>query len=636
MGQTHSFYIQMNELQINEDCQQKLEKLYHMYMNHKFDLLGSGYVKVDYHIYAKGFAGKRYCSTHMGKYEKKAKKFIKDTNYIPINWFVDFKSGFFFDPAVYNSKKKCQELIGKKQGVEIKCPWELGRFYHLVQLAVLAVAKEEYRQNIIEEFCNEIVDFTSMNPIGKTVQWSAVMDVSIRIVNMVVSYDILRQMEYSKKYFNLKFEKSFERLIRQSLAYVMENLESGGNHYLSNLSGVIFAAAYLPSEPWTDACLVFGVQELIEQVDEQFHKEGSHYEGSTSYHRLSAEFVIYATAIVYGVLGTERRKSFQNYDNTLVKGLKKSKLQRYDVGEERFFPQWYLNRLYNMGTFAKDVMKQNKEIVQIGDNDSGRLLKLTPMGNGIEENVLDHRTLLSAVSGLFDATDYEEEMIRDVPLERSLICSLKRRREVSGQAYETRIIQYGALPEFLLPYKKSCCLFCEKTMKEEGILDNVQINYYASFGLLIVKSDRLFLSLVTDTIRGNRPAGHLHNDKMSIEVMIDGKYITRDIGGYIYTSAPHIRNWFRSTAAHNVIRVGEKEQNIFTGLFSMVKNAAGELLYCTKHRVIGRVKYDDIIHVRDIQLTDRSVMVTDYVNKPFEVSFQNEVYSVGYGKMRRK
>lgn len=636
MKQTHSSYIQINELQINKECQQKLEKLCHMYMNHKFDLLGSGYVKVDYRICAKGFAGKRYCSAHMGKYEKKAQKFIKDPKYSPINWYVDFKSGFFFDPAVYNSKKKCQELIGKKQSVEIKCPWELGRFYHLVQLAVLAVVKKEFRQNIIEEFCNEIVDFTSMNPMGKTVQWSAVMDVSIRIVNLVVAHDIFRQIEYSKKYFNLKFEKRFERLIRQSLIYVMENLESGGNHYLSNLSGVIFAAAYMPSEPWTDACLVFGVQELIEQVDEQFHREGSHYEGSTSYHRLSAEFVLYATAIVYGVLGTERRKSFQNYDNTLIKGLKKFKLQKYDVDEERFFPQWYLNKLYNMGTFTQAVLKQNNEIVQIGDNDSGRLLKLTPMGDGIDENVLDHRTLLSAVSGLFNAVAYEKDLIRDVPLERSLIRSLKKGREVAGQAYETRIVQYGNLLEYKLPYKKSCCLFCEKTMKEKGILDNAQISYYAAFGLLIVKSDRLFLSFVTDAIRGNRPSGHLHNDKMSIELMIDGEYITRDVGGYVYTSAPLVRNWFRSTEAHNVIRVGEKEQNIFTGLFSMVRNAAGELLYCTKDRVVGRVKYDDIIHVRDIQLTDKSVMVTDYVNRPFEVSFQNEVYSVGYGKMRRK
>ena len=56
MRQKHSSYIQMNELQINKDCQKKLEKLYHMYMNHQFDLLGSGYVKVDYHLYAKGFA----------------------------------------------------------------------------------------------------------------------------------------------------------------------------------------------------------------------------------------------------------------------------------------------------------------------------------------------------------------------------------------------------------------------------------------------------------------------------------------------------------------------------------------------------------------------------------------------------
>ncbi|MDE6567097.1 MAG: heparinase II/III family protein [Lachnospiraceae bacterium] len=635
MGQIYNSYIRVEQLKINQECQRKLELLYHMYMEHKFDLLGSGYVKIDYDICAKGFAGKRYVNPYMKKYEKKAKRYVQNPDYSPINWFVDYKSGFFFHPQEYDSKEKCLAIIGKKQGVEIKCPWELGRFYHLVQLAVLAVAKKEYRQNIVEEFRNEIMDFIGMNPVGKTVQWSAVMDTAIRVVNLVIAHDILRQIDCGGNCFNAGFEKKFEKLIRQSLYYVMENMEDRGNHYLSNLAGIIFAASYLPSAPWTDACLVFGTQELITQVDEQFHKEGSHYEGSTSYHRLSAEFVVYATAMIYSVLGTGRGEVFQCYDNTLIKGLKKAKLQKYNMETEAFFPQWYLDKIYNMRIFTRSVLKQNNEIVQVGDNDSGRLIRLTPVGKEIEENVLDHRTLLSAICGLFDELKCED-VIREIPLEYSLINSLKKKRTIFGQAYETGVIRYGYIPELGKPYKKRCCLFREESLREHGLLENLHINYFSDFGLLVMRSDRLFLSFVTDTTKGHYLIGHTHNDKMSIEIMVDGEYITRDAGSYIYTSAPAIRNRFRSVEAHNVIRVDEKEQNIFTSLWGMYKNAVGELLYCTQNRVIGRVKYDGVEHIRDIELTESSITVTDYANRHFKVSFHNRIYSVGYGEMRRE
>lgn len=641
MCQINNSYICVEQLKINPKCQRKLENLYHMYMEHRFDLLGSGYVKIDYDILARGFTGKIYSKKHQDisyirRLEKRAKRYVRNPEYTPINWFVDFKSGFFFHPKIYNTKQKCLAVIGKKQGVEIKCPWELGRFYHLPQLAILAVVKRKYREVIIEEFCDEVTDFITMNPVGRTVQWSAVMDTAIRTVNLLIAYDILKQVDESRMYFHSGFKKCFGKLIRQSLDYIMGNLENKGNHYLSNLAGVIFAAAYLPSAPWTDACLAFGAQELIAQVDEQFYKEGSHYEGSTSYHRLSAEFVIYATSIIYGVLGTERGKAFQNYDRTLVNGLKKLKLQKYSVEDGKFFPQWYLDKVYNMGIFTQTILKQNNEIVQIGDNDSGRLLKLTPMGNGIEENVLDHRTLLSSACGLFNGLAFKEIVIRDIPLEYSLISSLKKKKCVSGHIYESGIVQYGTIPECKLPYIKSHRLFYEEGIKEHGILDDLQMHYFADFGLLVMRSERLFLSFVTDTAKRNVPVGHMHNDKMSIEIIVDGEYITRDPGSYIYTSAPSVRNRFRSTSAHNVIRVDKKEQNIFTGTFDMIKGAMGKLLYCTGNRVIGMVKYDDIEHIRDIQLTDNSITVTDYANKPFKVSFDNRVYSVGYGRMRRK
>ena len=55
--------------------------------------------------------------------------------------------------------------------------------------------------------------------------------------------------------------------------------------------------------------------------------------------------------------------------------------------------------------------------------------------------------------------------------------------------------------------------------------------------------------------------------------MVDGKYITRDPGGYVYTAAPEIRNVYRGTKAHNTICVKGIEQNSFSGIFGMKKGA---------------------------------------------------------------
>ena len=53
-------------------------------------------------------------------------------------------------------------------------------------------------------------------------------------------------------------------------------------------------------------------------------------------------------------------------------------------------------------------MKENNEIVQIGDNDSGRLIKLIPMGIGSDDISLDHRTLISEIAGIFNTSYFDK------------------------------------------------------------------------------------------------------------------------------------------------------------------------------------------------------------------------------------
>lgn len=59
------------------------------------------------------------------------------------------------------------------------------------------------------------------------------------------------------------------------------------------------------------------------------------------------------------------------------------------------------------------------------------------------------------------------------------------------------------------------------------------------------------------------------------------------------------------------------------------------LVYCSKNRIIGRVKYADIEHIREIQITNNAVVVKDYANRQFSVGFTNKIYSTEYGRIER-
>jgi len=633
-------FFYYSELTVDFKNRKTLDQLCDQYINHRFSLLGSEFVKVNYWLKAKGFRGCQYNSITMRYFGKRARLKLRGKctkTYEPINWFVDYKSGFFFSPWYYSSRKRCLSVIGHKKGVDVKCPWELGRLYHLPQMAVLAAGDISKKALLIREFQNEVIDFIVMNPVGSTIQWSCPMDVAIRNVNLLVAFDIFDQIDDGRN-FDTTFKQLFEKLIRDSLQYIMDRLEysgrgAGSNHYLSNIVGIIFAASYLPSDEWTDACLVFGVQELISQVGYQFYEEGSNFEGSTSYHRLAAEFVIYSTALIYGVLRTDRKRVFEKYNHKLIKLLRGVKSQKYSMESVDFFPQWYLDRIQNMGRFTQTILKQNNEIVQIGDNDSGRLLKLTHMGDGLEDNELDHRTLLSAWAGLVD-DGRREKIMKEVPLECSLVEALAKGKKIRGVYWPLQSPATEKVETDLYLYRSESVIYSEN-QKQTGLKDNLQICYFSGFRIVVLKSKRLFLSMVIDTAQNALYTGHTHNDKLSIEILVDGQYITRDPGGYIYSPSPEMRDKFRSVKAHNTMQICEGEQNIFSGMFDMKKRTHAELVYCDEDKLIARLRYGNVECVREILLFDNKIVVKDYANQPFTVSFKNQVWSIGYGKLRR-
>lgn len=636
-------YININDIKVDANCRKKLIKLYEFYRNHEFNLLGSGWKKNSYNMSTIGFEGKKYYSKSMVIYKKIAYKKLKNrsiNDYTPINWFIDYRSGFFFNPLKYSSMKSCYTVFDKKEGVDIKCPWELARFYHLVQLAMLATAENKLQDKIIVEYKNELIDFIEMNPVGKTVHWTSSMEIAIRIVNVLVSYDILLQLDKSH-YFDKTFNDLLTKHIEVSLKYIMNNLEFFGktstNHYLANLVGVIYASAYLPETTWTNLCLVYGIQELIDQFDNQFYEEGTNFEGSTCYHRFSTELVLFATALTYGILDTNRKAVFEKYDMGIIKGLKNPKLQKYNMSSSEFFPKWYIDRLCNAGMFIKIIQKDNNEIIQVGDNDSGRLMKLTPIINlsdsYFEENDLDCRTILAEMSAMYENKEFIQYR-STFPLEYSIIGALSKNRKLAGEIILPKIENYGKKENYEKEYsiKRENIIF---SSNEENVFEKMNMYYYKDFGLIVCRNERVFFSIVIDTAKNVFCMGHTHNDKLSIELMVDRKYITRDPGSYIYSASKKMRDMFRSVKAHNTICIDNIEQNEFKGIWEINKKSKAQLIYLSKDEIYAKIYYNTEECGRQIIFNKNEILVNDYANRHFTSKFKNKKYSDGYGKIKR-
>jgi hypothetical protein len=62
--------------------------------------------------------------------------------------------------------------------------------------------------------------------------------------------------------------------------------------------------------------------------------------------------------------------------------------------------------------------------------------------------------------------------------------------------------------------------------------------------------------------------GHAHADALSFEVAVRGRFLLVDPGTYTYTAAREMRDYFRSSAAHNTLTIDKQSSSVPSGPFS--------------------------------------------------------------------
>ncbi|ABR91662.1 Hypothetical protein mma_2266 [Janthinobacterium sp. Marseille] len=644
-----------------------------LYLDHRFDLLGSGWVNVRHGMECNGLEDWRYPDEEtpvfdnaghwlVGRinssnlsYSQHVWSLIDGDRYVPIDWHIDFKSGYRWKENVWYR----DITFGRLPGVDVKVPWELARMQHLPQLAQAYAAALNGVEGFApagvyaDEFRHQILDFIASNPPRFGVNWTCSMDVGIRVANWLLAYDLFVS---AGAVFDEQFDDVFKLSVYQHGKHIVHNLEwhpvYRGNHYLADIVGLLFVSSYLASDPEIDAWLAFGVQELINEVDFQFYADGSNFEASTSYHRLSAELVVYATALVVGLPDT-KRSALDGYDHRLIKGVPslspasiKKILIPGSADVHSPFPAWYWVRLERMAEFTSAIMRPDKQSPQVGDNDSGRFFKLAPMyesltvkeaklryanlknfrGLSLDEKYLlevhnDHRHLIAAINGFLRREDFAN-FSSDYVFESLVIQLISANVSCRSSPVQKAALVFDQSEEILSDlleekYSRSSNHYEFRSLMacndEQDLRTNLQLFAYPDFGLYLYKSEIIYLLFRCGSIGLNGLGAHAHNDQLSVELWIGGHPVIVDPGTYLYTPLPFRRNEFRSISAHFSPHIaGSEPGNISGNVFQLGNEAKAKCTYFSAVGLTGDYEMGEGYVHRGIFITREIIKIFDW------------------------
>ena len=593
-------------------------------LTHHFDVLGSGWVSADYGAVARGFAGHRY-GTGEAPHTNASGEWLSgrinaanladsircwrlvSAGYRAIDWQRDLRSGYRWSEGLPSVDLGLDDF--PPPGADVKVPWELARMQHLPILAwAFGLARSgapgfEDAARYQVEFCDQVSDFCALNPPRFGVNWACSMDVAIRVVSWLATFDVFRGFGAQ---FSGAWSAMFARAIQDHAAHLVGNLERVGsvraNHYLANVAGLAFAAAALPRDAAVDAWLWFAAHEFVREVGLQFHVDGSNFEASTSYHRLSSEMVLWTTGLLLGLADDHRRLLSQSPSREM--------LQHMPAPSPGGAP-WeatpaplplndsYWKRVEGMGRFVRDCSAPDGRIPLIGDEDGGRFLKLVPRWRPSEkpsaadeargarwtEETRDHRHIRELAESLCGGGEAQ----RDEAAWEAETLPARRLRPTAGSSRD------------------------DLEVREEAAA-------YPGAGVFLLRRGQHFVSFRCGPVGQDGNGGHAHNDQLAVTADLDGRPVLVDPGTYVYTALPEERNRFRSTEMHNTLQVEELQQCPWSrsraGLFELHDRARARIETIAPYRLVGSHEGFGLRHRREVRLEEDGLHVCEELEAP--------------------
>jgi hypothetical protein len=264
-----------------------------------------------------------------------------------IDWLCDFKSGRRW-PRDHISRI----TRSYRDDSDIKVPWELSRFQHLPILA--AAHRVTGDRRYVDEVRAQLEHWMVENPVEFGPNWACTMDVAIRAANWVAALALCAGVAPREPW----YEEVLASLLLHG-RFITSHLEDGavrGNHYLSDVVGLLPLAALFSNSSEGQGWAGWTAAQLLREMEHQVRRDGCDHEASIFYHRLVCELFICGTQAADGL----------------------------GVG---CFPDWYRKRLDLMLRFVADYARPDGMAPQIGDADDGRFLPLDDYGRDVRSHM---------------------------------------------------------------------------------------------------------------------------------------------------------------------------------------------------------------------------------------------------------
>lgn len=267
-----------------------------------------------------------------------------------IDWRRDFKSGRQW-PMDHISRI----TVSYPDASDIKVPWELSRCQHLPLLAAAYRVTDD--PSYLDELGAQLLHWIGSNPVEFGPNWACTMDVAIRALNWIAALIICLDAAPTTHW----IDSTLASLLLHG-RFIRSHMEYGparGNHYLSDVVGLLAVGALFSGSPTGVAWGDWATDKLNREMLHQVREDGCDHEASTSYHRLVTElFIVGADAADVVVPGALDPVVHQRIDKMLG--------------------------------FVADYLRPCGLAPQIGDADDGRLLPLADYGASDQR---DHRHL---------------------------------------------------------------------------------------------------------------------------------------------------------------------------------------------------------------------------------------------------
>ncbi|MDQ3652207.1 MAG: heparinase II/III family protein [Acidobacteriota bacterium] len=395
-----------------------------------------------------------------------------------------------------------------------KITWELNRQQYLMTLgrAYLYTGDELYAQT----FARHVADWIEHNPPKIGINWASSLEVSFRAMAWLWALYFFRDSPHLRPALFLNILKVLF-LHGRHLETYLSTYFSPNTHLTGEALGLFYLGTVLPELKCAARWRNTGERILMNALDWHVRPDGVYFEQSSYYHRYTTDFYTH----LY-ILARANSSSAAQSGGSEVGSEAKS-----EVESER--------RLSGKLTALLDhlmyITRPDGTTPFFGDDDGGRLVMLD------ERPANDFRAALSTGAALFARPDY---------------------KHVAGEAAEETLWLLGTEGMRDFDFIEAHSPAQTSRAFPDGGYYVMRDGWESSANYMLIDCGP----------HGTLNCGHAHADMLAFELAARGRTMLIDPGTYTYTGASEVRDYFRTSAAHNTLTIDGESSSAPGGTFT--------------------------------------------------------------------